>query len=222
MFYTKSTRMYVQQGCNVQVEHPDGYQRFKEENHVVRRSDRLWSGLSVNLIIEQIMMRSTKTSGGLTRGRGMTQQQRRFTVVSKASLFEYGLCSNPPVLFDTSLLLRQPHKLVLVYAIWALLTTDLPGITGQVLYGWWCTCSEYPIYTWIHVQFVTRKYGETTVVFNGYEGTSTKAMIYQWQASGTTSPTVTFYVDMPSTMKEDEFIGNNINKQQFLTCSVAT
>ncbi|XP_052809638.1 uncharacterized protein K02A2.6-like [Mya arenaria] len=68
--------MYVQQGCNVQVEHPDGYQRFKEENHVVRRSDRLWSGLSVNLIIEQIMMRSTKTSGGLTRGRGMTQQQR--------------------------------------------------------------------------------------------------------------------------------------------------
>ncbi|WAR09458.1 hypothetical protein MAR_019416 [Mya arenaria] len=75
MFYTKSTRMHVQQMCKVQVEHPDGYQRFEEENHVVRRSDRLWSGLSVNLIIEPVLMRSMKTSGGLTRGRGMTQQQ---------------------------------------------------------------------------------------------------------------------------------------------------
>jgi hypothetical protein len=42
---------------------------------VVRRSDRLWAGLSVDLIIEQVLMRSMKTSGGLTRGRGMTEQQ---------------------------------------------------------------------------------------------------------------------------------------------------
>ncbi|WAR09455.1 hypothetical protein MAR_019413 [Mya arenaria] len=38
---------------------------------------------------------------------------QRFTVAAKASVFKYGLCSNPPALFDTSLLLRQPHKLVL-------------------------------------------------------------------------------------------------------------
>jgi hypothetical protein len=43
---------------------------------VVRRSDRLLTGLSVDLIIEQVLMRSMKTSGGLTRGRGMTEQQR--------------------------------------------------------------------------------------------------------------------------------------------------
>ena len=42
----------------------------------MRRSDRNWAGLSSDLVIEQVLMRSMKTSGGLTRGRGMTEQQR--------------------------------------------------------------------------------------------------------------------------------------------------
>ena len=33
---------------------------------MVRRSDRLWAGLSTDLVIEQVLMRSMKTSGGLT------------------------------------------------------------------------------------------------------------------------------------------------------------
>jgi hypothetical protein len=74
--YTKSARVYVQRMCKLQVEHPDVYRRFEEGFHVVRRSDRLWAGLSVYLIIEQVLMRSMKTSGGLRRGRGMTEQQR--------------------------------------------------------------------------------------------------------------------------------------------------
>ena len=36
--------------------------------HVIRRSDRLWSGVSSDLIIEQVLMRSLKTIGGMTRG----------------------------------------------------------------------------------------------------------------------------------------------------------
>ena len=64
---------------------------------------------------------------------------QRLTVAAKAtqylaSVFKYELCSHPPALFDTSLLLRQPHKPVLADAIWALLTPDLPGITGQIQY----------------------------------------------------------------------------------------
>lgn len=35
----------------------------------------LWAGLSVDLIIEQVLMTSMKTSDGLTRGHGMTDQQ---------------------------------------------------------------------------------------------------------------------------------------------------
>ena len=74
--YTKSAQVYVQRMCKLQVEHPDVYQRFGEGFHVVRWSDHLWAGLSVDLIIEQVLVRSMKTSGGLTRGRGMMELQR--------------------------------------------------------------------------------------------------------------------------------------------------
>ena len=47
-----------------------------EGYHVVRRSDRFWAGLSTDLIIEQVLMRSITTHGGLTRGNGMTENQR--------------------------------------------------------------------------------------------------------------------------------------------------
>ena len=43
---------------------------------MVSRSGRLLAGLSTDLVIDQALMRSLKTSGGLTRGRGFTEQQR--------------------------------------------------------------------------------------------------------------------------------------------------
>ena len=66
--YTKCARVYLQQMANLKEEHPDVHQRFEDGLHVIRRSDRLWAGLSSDLIIEQVLMRSMKTSGGLTRG----------------------------------------------------------------------------------------------------------------------------------------------------------
>ena len=56
--------------------------------HVVRRSDRLWAGLSTDLVIEQVLMRSLKTSGGQTRGRGMTEQQRLIWLLSMPACAE--------------------------------------------------------------------------------------------------------------------------------------
>ena len=53
-----------------------------EGYHVVRRSDRFWAGLSTDLIIEQVLMRSIKTHGGLTRGKGMTEKRRLVWVLS--------------------------------------------------------------------------------------------------------------------------------------------
>jgi len=61
---------------NLPVEHPDVYEKFQEGYHVIRRSNREWAGLSSDLVIEQVLMRSLKTTGGLTRGRGMTEGQR--------------------------------------------------------------------------------------------------------------------------------------------------
>ena len=50
--------------------------KFEAGVHFVRRSNRLWAGLSTDLAIERVLMRSLKASGGLTRGRGMTERQR--------------------------------------------------------------------------------------------------------------------------------------------------
>ena len=73
---------------NLKTEHPNVQQRFDEGFHVVRRSDRLWAGLSSDLIIEQVLMRSLKTSGGLTRGRGLTERQRLLWLLSMPACAE--------------------------------------------------------------------------------------------------------------------------------------
>ena len=50
------------------------YNCFVEQGfHSVRRSSRYWAGLWTDLVIEQVMMQSIKSRGGLTRGRGMTE-----------------------------------------------------------------------------------------------------------------------------------------------------
>ena len=74
--YTKCVWVYLQQMSKLETEHPTVYRHFIKGLHVVRRSDRLWAGLSTDLVIEQALMRTLKTTGGLTRGRGMTEQQR--------------------------------------------------------------------------------------------------------------------------------------------------
>ena len=77
--YAKSANVYL---LRLPETHPDAHRKFMEGYHVVRRSDRFWAGLSTVLIIEQVLMRSIKTHGGLTRGKGMTENQRLVWVLS--------------------------------------------------------------------------------------------------------------------------------------------
>ncbi len=66
--YTKSALIYLQRMSHLQHEQPEVYHHFQAGLHVVRRTDRYWAGLSSDLVIEQVLMKSMKTSGGLTRG----------------------------------------------------------------------------------------------------------------------------------------------------------
>ena len=75
ILYTKSAQLYLQSMVRLESEHPVVYQKLIGGFHVVRRSDRKWAGLSTDFVIEQVLMRSMKTSGSLTRGRDMTEQQ---------------------------------------------------------------------------------------------------------------------------------------------------
>lgn len=80
--YLKCALLYLQSMSQLESSNPEVYGRFMDGFHAVRRSDRYWAGLSTDLIIEQVLMRSLKTSGGLTRGRGMTEQQRLIWLLS--------------------------------------------------------------------------------------------------------------------------------------------
>ena len=80
--YTKSIQVYLQNMLQLEQSNPDVYHSFTAGKHAIRRSDHFWAGLSTDLVIEQVLMRSIKTTGGLTRGRGMTESQRATWLLS--------------------------------------------------------------------------------------------------------------------------------------------
>ena len=81
--YTKSICVYIQHIAKMTSKHTELQKLFDEGLHVVRRSNRFWAGLSTDLVIEQVLMRSLKSTGGLTRGRGMEETQRLTWLLSR-------------------------------------------------------------------------------------------------------------------------------------------
>ena len=61
---------------DLEITFPWVHAKFKGEFYTVRHSERFWAGLWTNLTIKQVMMRSIKSRGGLTRGRGITESVR--------------------------------------------------------------------------------------------------------------------------------------------------
>ena len=75
--YAKSARLYLQNMHNLENNFPWVHTKFSNEGfHTVRRSSRFWAGLWTDLTIKQVLMRSIKSRGGLTRGRGVTESVR--------------------------------------------------------------------------------------------------------------------------------------------------
>ena len=67
--YAKSFQLYLQLMMQLPSDYLWLYQCFIEEGyHTIRRSSRLWAGLWTDLTIEQVMIRSIKSRGGLTSG----------------------------------------------------------------------------------------------------------------------------------------------------------
>jgi len=81
--YTKSIYLYLQRMAPLSTE-----KVFENGLHVVRLSDRFWAGLSTDLFIEQVLMKSIKSTGGLTRGRGMDETQRLIWLLSSPQCAE--------------------------------------------------------------------------------------------------------------------------------------
>jgi len=86
--YLKSVYVYLSNMQDLKARNPEVYGLFIHGHHVLRRSEHFWAGLSTDLVIEQILMRSLKTSGGLTRGRGMSEVQRLVWSLSRPACSE--------------------------------------------------------------------------------------------------------------------------------------
>ena len=145
---------------------------------------------------------------------------QRLKVAAKAidnleAVFKYELCSYPPALFDSSLLLREPQKPMLTNAIWALLTPDIPGVTGEVQYvldggallqriPWTCGATYKDICT-VYTAYMAKKYGKAIVVFDGYGGRSTKDMTHQRRSKGQTGVTVSFTEEIQLTLPTNSY-----------------
>ena len=74
------TYCYLQEMSELENRHLDVYLKFVNGRHVVRRSNKFWAGLSSDLVIEQTLMRSLKTSGSLTHGSGMNEEELALTL----------------------------------------------------------------------------------------------------------------------------------------------
>ena len=67
-----------------------------------------------------------------------------------------------------------------------------------------------------YCSYMVRKHGRATVVFDGYNELSTKALTQKKHASGKVAATVSFTESMPVTLKKYSFLSNPKNKQRFL------
>ena len=99
------------------------------------------------------------------------------------AIFKLELCSYPPALFDSSLMLLQPHKPALADAIWAMESSDVTAPQGELQFllddvalihriNWPRGCSRNVCA--LYCNYVDQKYGKAIIVFDGYTRTSTK------------------------------------------------
>ena len=65
--------------------HPIVYTQFMEGLFVFRRTDSYWAGIFSDLYIEQVLMGSVKSVGGLTRGRGFLESTSLIWLLSTAA-----------------------------------------------------------------------------------------------------------------------------------------
>ena len=77
MHYAKCVHIYLQNMSDLETNYSWVYMSFATHGyHTVRRSDRYWTGLWSDLIIEQVLMRSLRSRVGLTTGRGVAESVR--------------------------------------------------------------------------------------------------------------------------------------------------
>ena len=82
--YAKSVWLYLMRMQELEEKHPKLYEQYIAGHHVLRRTEKKkWGGLSIDLVVEQTLMRSLKSVGGLTPGKGFDDIQKNIFIFSR-------------------------------------------------------------------------------------------------------------------------------------------
>ena len=72
----------LQEMQQLQVTHPGVYSYFMKGGHTIHRTQQFWNGIWTDLCIEQTLMRSIKSRGGLTSDRSLSESCRNLWALS--------------------------------------------------------------------------------------------------------------------------------------------
>ena len=86
--YAKAISLFLVEMMRMKKEEPDNLTKLAK-THVIRRSYSHWSGIATDLIIEQVLMCSLKSIGGLSHGRGWSEAQQLSWLLSRPKCAEY-------------------------------------------------------------------------------------------------------------------------------------
>ena len=107
--YLKSDYLYLQDMTTLETTNPAVVSQFRKGLHAVRRTDKYWAGFGCDLVVEQTrLMRTPKSNGGLTRGSGMTDEQRIVWTMSLPVSSMYNLAMQD--FTDTTYASSEQHK----------------------------------------------------------------------------------------------------------------
>ena len=86
--YAKAITLYLNEMMQIKANKPEVWNELVKCS-VVRRSYNKWSGIHLDLAIEQVLMKALKSIGGLSHGRGWDESQQLIFLLSRPACAEY-------------------------------------------------------------------------------------------------------------------------------------
>ena len=86
--YAKGISLFLVEMMRMKKEELENWTKLAK-THVIRRSYSHWSGIATDLIIEQVLMCSLKSIGGLSHGRGWSEAQQLSWLLSRPTCAKY-------------------------------------------------------------------------------------------------------------------------------------
>ena len=145
-----------------------------------------------------------------------------------ADVFTYELCSYPPALFESKIILREASTATLADALWKYMPGDIPMPSKNVQYILdggallhrvpWSKGDTYENICQKYVRYIFTHYGTPFVVFDGYQaGPGTKDVAHRRRSSTYVDATVQVSALMVFKGKREDFLSNKGNKHRFIT-----